>query len=62
MLMSPVQSVIRRLPNSFPVWRNGRTHGYKGSLLKVREGDYKREHGEPRWNLEAEMLFFFRCF
>jgi hypothetical protein len=28
-----------------------RTHGYKWSLLKVREGKYKREHGG---NLEAE--------
>jgi hypothetical protein len=28
--------------------------GYKWSLLKIREGNYKREHGGYRWNLEAE--------
>jgi hypothetical protein len=51
-LMALVQSVIRRLPNSLcPMGRiHGRTHGCKWSLLKVREGKYKREHEGPRWN------------
>jgi hypothetical protein len=30
--------------------------GYKWSLLQVREGNYKREHGGPRWKLEAETV------
>jgi hypothetical protein len=29
-------------------------HGCKWSLLKVREGNYKRGHGGTRWKLEAE--------
>jgi hypothetical protein len=33
--------------------------GMKGSLLNVREGKCKREHGGPRWSLEAERVFFF---
>jgi hypothetical protein len=37
---------------------HGRTHGYKWSLLKVREGKYKRECGGHRGNLEAESLRF----
>jgi hypothetical protein len=28
------------------------------SLLKVREGKYKREHGGHRWNLQAERVYF----
>jgi hypothetical protein len=33
---------------------HGRTHGYKGSLLNVRERKYKREPGGRRWSLPAE--------
>jgi hypothetical protein len=33
---------------------HGKTRGCKWSLLKFREGNYKREHGGCRWNLEAE--------
>jgi hypothetical protein len=33
---------------------HGRTHGCKWNLLKVWEGNYKREHGGTRWKLEAE--------
>jgi hypothetical protein len=52
LLMVLVESVIRRLPNSFsPVTIHGRTHEYKWSLLKVREGNYKAEQGG---DLEAE--------
>jgi hypothetical protein len=32
---------------------HGRTHRCKWSLLKFKEGNYKREHGGPRWKLEA---------
>jgi hypothetical protein len=43
---------------------HGRTHGYKGSLLKVREGKYKREHDGA--HLESagreSMLLFSRYF
>jgi hypothetical protein len=55
-----VQSVIRRLANSLcPAWKNlSRTCGCKWSLLKVREGNYKREHGGPSWDLEAEKACF----
>jgi hypothetical protein len=46
-LTALVQSVIRRLPNSFcPSGRiHGRTHGCKWSLLKIRNGKYKGKHG-----------------
>jgi hypothetical protein len=42
-----VQSVIRRFPNSLcPAGRiYHRMHGCKWSLLKVRKGKYKGEHG-----------------
>jgi hypothetical protein len=36
----------------------GRIRGYKWSLLKVREGKYKKEHGGCRWNLQAERACF----
>jgi hypothetical protein len=36
----------------------GRTCGYKWSLVKVRVGVYKREHGEFIWNPEAERACF----
>jgi hypothetical protein len=32
--------------------------GYKWSLLKVRKGNYKGEHGGHRWNLEVEWACF----
>jgi hypothetical protein len=31
--------------------------GINWSLLKAREGNYKREYGGPRWNLEAKRAF-----
>jgi hypothetical protein len=34
--------------------------GYKGNVLKVREGKYKREHDGLRWNSQAERAFFSR--
>jgi hypothetical protein len=34
-----------------------RTHGCKGSLLKVRKGKYKGELGGHRWSLPAERCF-----
>jgi hypothetical protein len=37
---------------------HGRTCGCKGSLLKVREEKYKREHGGHRWSLLAERVSF----
>jgi hypothetical protein len=63
-LMAMVQSVIRRIPNSLcSTWRNPWQDTCKCSLLKVREGNCKREHGGPRWNLEAKRVFLFpRCF
>jgi hypothetical protein len=49
-LMAPIESVIRRHPDSLClVGRiHCRTHGCKGSLLKVREEKYKGEHGGHR--------------
>jgi hypothetical protein len=42
---------------------HSRTHGYNWSLLKVREGNYKRKHGGPRRKLEVESLpLCSRCF
>jgi hypothetical protein len=63
MLTALVQSVIRRLPNSLcPAGRiHRRTRGHKWSLLKVREGKYKGEHGEVQVGSgggEKELLFF----
>jgi hypothetical protein len=56
MITALVQSVIRRLPNSLcPTRKN---HGCKRSLLKVREGKYKREHGRYRWSLMAAKVHF----
>jgi hypothetical protein len=43
LLTAPVQSVIKRLLNS--LCSTVRNPGSKGSLLKVREGKYKGEHG-----------------
>jgi hypothetical protein len=42
-----VQSVIKRLPNTlYPTRKNTcRTHGCKGSLLKVKKEKYKGKHG-----------------
>jgi hypothetical protein len=40
----------------------GRTCGCKGSLLNVRKGKYKREHGRVQVESADSMLFFFRCF
>jgi hypothetical protein len=37
---------------------HGRTYEYKRSLLKVREGKYKREHGGCRLSLLAERVCF----
>jgi hypothetical protein len=50
MLMALVQSVIRRLRILCIPWgrTHGRTHGYKESLLKVREGKYKMEHSDAQ--------------
>jgi hypothetical protein len=59
--MTMMQSVIRRLPNSLCPARKKPwqvTRGCKQTLLKVREGNYKREHGGPRWKLEAEIACF----
>jgi hypothetical protein len=39
---------------------HGRTCECKGSLLKVRKGKYKGEHGRSRWSLPAERVCF--CF
>jgi hypothetical protein len=52
--------VIRSLSNSLcPTGRiHGRTHGCKGSLLKIRKGKFKRELGGCRWNLEANRACF----
>jgi hypothetical protein len=38
----------------------GRIHGYKWSLLKVKEGKYKREHGGTKWKLEIARLSLFQ--
>jgi hypothetical protein len=45
-----VESVIRRLPNLsvLPGRTHGRTCGCKWSLLKVRKGTYKKEHGRAQ--------------
>jgi hypothetical protein len=37
---------------------HGRTHGYKGSLLNIKKGKYKREHGWYRWSLLANRECF----
>jgi hypothetical protein len=37
---------------------HGRTRGCKWSLLKVREGKYKRGHGGTRWKVGAERESF----
>jgi hypothetical protein len=64
MLMAPVQSVQKTSKFFVSHEKNsGRTCGCKGSLLKVRERKYKREHGGHRWNLQAEKVCpFSRCF
>jgi hypothetical protein len=48
--MALVQSVIMRLPilRIPPERIHSRTHGCKGSLLKVREDKYKEKHGEAQ--------------
>jgi hypothetical protein len=56
MLTATMQSVIRQTLLHGRI--HSRTRGYKWSLLKVREGNYKREHGGPQWNLEAERACF----
>jgi hypothetical protein len=40
-----VHSVIRKLPNSLFHMEESMAHLCKESLLKVREGKYKRKHG-----------------
>jgi hypothetical protein len=66
MLTALVQSVIRRFPNSlYPRGRiHGRTHGYKGSLLNVRKGKYKGEHGGAQVESASQegVFLLFRCF
>jgi hypothetical protein len=61
-----VHSVIRRLPNSLcPLGRmHGRTHGCKGSLLKVRGEKYKGKHGgvQVEATSQERVSLFFRCF
>jgi hypothetical protein len=48
--------VTRRLPNTLCLAGKNPSQECecKWSLLKVREGKYKREHGGHRWYLEAE--------
>jgi hypothetical protein len=43
---------------------HGRTHGYKWSLLKVREEKYKGKHGWPQVEIGSleSMFLLFRCF
>jgi hypothetical protein len=55
--MMLVQSVIRRLPNSLcPSGRtHGRTHGWKWSLLKVREGSMMDAGGLCRQRENASL-------
>jgi hypothetical protein len=38
--------------------------GVSGVYLKLGKGNTKKEHGEHRWNLQAERaaFFFSRCF
>jgi hypothetical protein len=59
-LVVVVESVIRRLPNSLCPTRNNswQDRWYKWSLLKVREGKYKKEPGGHSWNLQAERACF----
>jgi hypothetical protein len=55
-----VQSVIKRFPN-FCVLRGGthsRIREFNWSLLKVREGNYKRGHNGSMWKPEAERVCF----
>jgi hypothetical protein len=60
--MALVQSVIRRLPNSlYPTRKNSLQdiNGYKWSLLKVRKGKCKGEHGETQVeSAGVESMFF----
>jgi hypothetical protein len=59
LLTALVWSVIRRLPNSCPVWKNPwQDHGYKWSLLKIRERKYKGNTVSPRWKPKAKRVCF----
>jgi hypothetical protein len=62
MLTTLMQSVIRSLPKSLCLAGgiHGRTRGCKGSLLKVKEEKYKREHGGHRWGLLTERASLLR--
>jgi hypothetical protein len=66
LLPAGMESVLEDFQILCVLWRriHHRTHGCKWSLLKVREGKRKREHGGHR-HLQEErkrMLLFSRCF